>query len=171
MAMNLFCISTPRKELEKVVAFFKEAGQKTGEFLLSEKSEQLVNGIVDAAKGVVTVAGTAATVALAACPVDGPVGEVLTGLATPAIVAGLDKIGDAIKTGYSSGRKLCNGMIDSETGKISVSSITDPNNIGNFKNMAQSTATVISGINNIKNNFNSQNPIDDETKTNTNKTR
>ena len=56
----------------------------------NQQLENKIDNVIDGVKSVVTFAGTAATIALAVCPVDGPVGETLTALATPALVSAVE---------------------------------------------------------------------------------
>lgn len=57
-----------------------------------------VNRIVDSTKALVTIGGVVATVVLAVCPIDGPVGEIATLLATPLLVKQVEKLREPLKT-------------------------------------------------------------------------
>ena len=119
----------------------------------NQKVENTIDNIVDVAKSVVSFAGTAATVALTVCQVDGPFGEALAVAATPGLVQAVE-----------SSRTLLKGIfVNKDVNQIRASMSDVVGNVKNIsipdKNMAQTVQVIGSNAKNDSNVYNNQDMV------------
>lgn len=144
--------SLSRKDKDKLKEYF-QSGIK---YVSSDEFEQKLDNGIDFAKGTVAVLGTTATIILTICPFDGPVGEILVGLATPGLVTAVDALGEEIKKIYKDGKKIYSGSVNSNTGKvelgkaISNETLTTVEDIKTFAGNVKNNASEINRIFNDK---------------------
>ena len=84
---GIITLKYSRKNLDKMKFWRKCEASKVVDY---QKREENIDKFVNITKGVVSFAGTAATVALSVCPLDGPFGEIATVAATPALVQAVE---------------------------------------------------------------------------------
>lgn len=113
---NVIGVSVKRDEKEKISKYFKDSA----DYIASDDFEKKLDIGIDIAKGTVGVLGATATVLLLICPFDGPVGEIVSFLATPGLVFAVGKLGDELKKTYRTSKKIYSGSINTETGKVDV---------------------------------------------------
>lgn len=96
--------------------------------------EKLIDKSIDIAKGVVTVAGAALTVVMAVCPFDGPVGEIATVLATPALVKAIESSRNLLKATFveKNSENISGALID-VYGNVKQINLKDYNFVQNTK--------------------------------------
>ena len=91
---NVLLTLEDREILEKM----KEAKiNKLKEIEINKKKSDAIDAGCEIAKGVVKVAGSVLTVVLAVCPLDGPVGEIVTVLGSAALIKAIDSSKDLLK--------------------------------------------------------------------------
>lgn len=83
-----------KDKIEKTRADYQKNVVDTGK---SDEIDKKIEKRAETTKKTIKVAGTVATVLLMICPADGPLGEVLTALATPALVELVDVKADIEK--------------------------------------------------------------------------
>lgn len=122
----------------------------------AQNFEQTADKVIDITKAVVGVAGAVATIVLAVCPFDGPAGEIITALATPALVKGVEALGDSLKDAIKQGNHMYAGTINAENGKVDIHKIIDGNTVSNVQSFSNSVNNVASNFVDVKRTFDEQ---------------
>ena len=92
--MGTLAVTEKRGVVDKFRDFYQRKVVDTG---TSASFEEMIDKQVEMEKTFVKVAGTIATIALIFYPADGPVGEILTALATPLLAKVIDLKGNLVK--------------------------------------------------------------------------
>lgn len=100
--------------IDNLKNWYKEKIIDTG---ISAKFEDAVNIWSKIDAGIVAVAGTVATIALTICPLDGPLGEICSALATPGLTALANIKGKVVKNAVVGVKRKIEGTFIGETGQ------------------------------------------------------
>lgn len=120
---GIITIKDTKENLEKLKQWQKDKIKQ-----ITNNPEKSIDKAVDVTKSVVTFAGTTATVVLAVCPLDGPVGEIATMLATPALVKAVESSRDVLKSIFvTKDRNQITASIADLKGNIKDISVIDKN--------------------------------------------
>lgn len=100
--MDTVVVNEKRSFIDKIRAKYQEKVVDTGGSL---KIEEQIEKQAEMTKKTIAVAGTIATIVLLICPADGPVGEICTALATPALIKLVDVVAEIKKKALISGKR------------------------------------------------------------------
>lgn len=120
--------------------WYKEKLVDTGK---TAKFEETIDKRINLERKMIKVAGTAATVILTICPLDGPFGEIAAALATPALVKLVEAKGEIMKKSIIGGKRRIEADYLGVDGKSKKVEIPDGNiveNIVQFKKSAEEIA-------------------------------
>ncbi|MDD2378144.1 MAG: hypothetical protein PHD10_05135 [Bacilli bacterium] len=129
-------IQEPRKTKEKFSSWYEKKFIETGK---SKDFEEKFDQAINVATQSVVVAGSAATVALIFCPVDGPFGELCTIAATPVLAKLVEECGKLLKKVVIKDikRDLIEGTIVQKDGSSESVIIPDGNIVEDAKNISK----------------------------------
>lgn len=145
-------VAVSRQEKDQMKEFFKSKA----DYVASDDFEKKFDAGIDFAKGTVAVLGTTATIILAICPLDGPIGEIVTGLATPGLVVAVGALGESLKGMYKDGKKIYSGSVNADTGKIEVRKALSDETLTSVQNFTTSLGNVRTNSSEIKNMLNNK---------------
>lgn len=145
-------VAVSRQEKDQMKDFFKSKA----DYVASDDFEKKFDAGIDFAKGTVAVLGTTATIVLAICPLDGPVGEIVTGLATPGLVAAVDALGEGLKGMYKDSKKIYSGSVNADTGKVETRKALSDDTLTSVQNFTTSLGNVRTSSSELKNMLNNK---------------
>lgn len=140
-------VSVTRNEKNQLKDYY----QSKANYAASDDFEQKLDNGVNIAKGTVAILGATATVVLLICPVDGPVGEIITGLATPGLIVAVDKLGDSLKDMYKSSKKVYSGSVNSNTGKVEMGRVISDETLTNVNKLTTAMVNARRSSDELKN--------------------
>lgn len=135
---------TKREESNKIVEYFNNIKNKAKEgvdYVASDDFEQKVDKTVATVNKTVTVVGTTATLICALCPLDGPVGEIVSGLATGGVLVAVKAVAEGVKAIYKNSKDIYVATVK-DNGESKVDCIVDDNTVQNIDSLKENISKV-----------------------------